>query len=118
METKPFYVNLWGSHPDDDNDDCWTGEEFDTLEEAQAAFARPETIECDYFQNTMHDRSTVFIEVGRHVGKNGVETLDVRRLRPDSPKRKDNDDDWRREIANEAGMLHGVEAFNEVMGWD
>mgnify|MGYP003660245791 CR=1 FL=1 len=30
----------------------------------------------------------------------------------------DDDGDWRREIAMEAGMLHGVSAYNEVMGWD
>jgi hypothetical protein len=118
METKPFYVNLWGSHPDNDNDDCWIGIEFNTLKEAQAAFVHPELIESNYFQQSLHDRGTVFIAVGRDDGKNGVETLDVRRLRPDAPKREDNDDDWRREMANEAGMLHGVEAFNEVMGWD
>ena len=34
---------------------------------------------------------------------------------------KSNDDDWmeewRREIAQEAGMLHGVDAYNEAMGY-
>jgi hypothetical protein len=25
---------------------------------------------------------------------------------------------WQREMAMEAGMLHGVGAYNEVMGWD
>ena len=30
----------------------------------------------------------------------------------------EDDDDWRQEIAMEAGMLHGVNAYNEVMGWD
>ena len=33
---------------------------------------------------------------------------------------EDNDDwmdDWRREIAMEAGMLHGVDAYNEAMGY-
>lgn len=29
-----------------------------------------------------------------------------------------DDDDWRREQAMEAGMLHGVQAYNEAMGWD
>ena len=28
------------------------------------------------------------------------------------------DEEWRREIAMEAGMLHGVDAYNEVMGCD
>lgn len=30
----------------------------------------------------------------------------------------DDDDDWRREQAMEAGMLHGVHAYNDAMGWD
>jgi hypothetical protein len=28
-----------------------------------------------------------------------------------------DDDSWRREIAQEAGMLHGVDAYNEAMGY-
>jgi hypothetical protein len=28
------------------------------------------------------------------------------------------DESWRREIAMEAGMLHGVSAYNEAMGWE
>ncbi len=31
-------VNLWGSNPDAENDDCWTGLDFATREEALAAF--------------------------------------------------------------------------------
>lgn len=30
---------------------------------------------------------------------------------------EDVDDEWRREIAQEAGMLHGVDAYNEAMGY-
>ena len=29
-----------------------------------------------------------------------------------------DDDDWRREIAMEAGMLGGINAYNEAMGCD
>ena len=28
------------------------------------------------------------------------------------------DDEWRHEMAMEAGMLHGIDAYNEAMGWD
>ena len=32
---KPYTVTLWGSNPDEtDNDDCWTGVDFATREEA------------------------------------------------------------------------------------
>lgn len=47
-----YSVNEWGSHPDAGNDDCWTGEDFDTLEEAEAAFAAEP-----------RDGSTVFVEL-------------------------------------------------------
>ena len=30
----------------------------------------------------------------------------------------DDDESWKREIAMEAGMLHGVGAYNEAMGWE
>ncbi len=33
-----FSVNEWGSHPDEGNDDCWNGSDFDTLEQATVAF--------------------------------------------------------------------------------
>lgn len=112
---KPYSVNLWGSHPDEDNDDCWTGDDFDTLDDARAAadgwvdhFETPDLIArvgAGYYT-----RSTAFVEIA------GPDVHEVRRV--GHPKRDDGDSDWRREIAMEAGMLHGVEAFNEVMGWD
>ena len=33
-----YSINFWGSHPDDDNDDCWMGEDYATLAEAIKAF--------------------------------------------------------------------------------
>ena len=33
------------------------------------------------------------------------------------PEASDDDDEWRREIAREEGMLGGCEAYNEVMGY-
>ena len=29
----------------------------------------------------------------------------------------EEDDSWKREMAMEEGMLHGVEAYNDAMGW-
>lgn len=104
-----YYVNHWGSHPEEDNDDCWTGEDFETKEEALKCF------------NTDADRYTQYIELGHYTGEiiggaKEIETLDIRRNPAYKPS-KNNDDGWQREIAMEAGMLHGVEAYNEVMGW-
>jgi hypothetical protein len=36
-----YAVGYWGSHPDEENDDMWTGQEFDTLAEARAVFGAP-----------------------------------------------------------------------------
>lgn len=36
---KSYSVTLWGSNPDEtDNDDCWTGADFATLEEALSVY--------------------------------------------------------------------------------
>lgn len=112
---KPYSVLLWGSHPDEDNDDCWTGDDFDALDEAKAAadgwvdhFETPELIArvgAGYYTN-----STAFVELV------GPDVREVRHV--GNPKRETDDSDWRHEMAMEAGMLHGVGAFNEVMGWD
>ena len=32
-------------------------------------------------------------------------------------RREDEDSAWRREISMEAGMLHGVDAYNDAMGY-
>lgn len=36
---KPFSLTLWGSHPDEDNDDCWTGSDYATEAEARGDLA-------------------------------------------------------------------------------
>jgi hypothetical protein len=41
------------------------------------------------------------------------------REEPEAPEEKDDagDREWRREIAMQEGMAHGVEAYNDAMGW-
>lgn len=109
-DTLPYHVDLWGSHPDDDNDDCWTGTGFATLDEAIRAFEHPDTITCAHFQGEIHSPDSVWITMS------GPDIEQCRRLRPDRKKRRNDDDDWRREIAMEAGMLHGVDAYNDILG--
>lgn len=104
-----YYVNHWGSHPEEDNDDCWTGEDFESKEKA---------LKCFYADADTH---TQYIELGYYTGEiigkaKEVEPLDIRRNPKYKPSRND-DDDWRRELAMEAGMLHGVQAYNDMMGW-
>ena len=112
MTAKPYAVNLWGSRPDLGNDDCWTGVDFETKAEAEAAYAKPETV-AGFEQTLAHD--AIWIEVA------GPGIVKHRRLRPDHPPggrlSSAHFDDWRHEQAMEAGMLHGVDAYNDAMGW-
>ena len=112
MTTK-YSVNFWGSHPDSDNDDCWTGHDFATLAEAEAFFAAPSF--CDYCPS----RDVAFIELALGTREGCVaytETIRVRK-NPEFRKRREDHDEWRREIAREAGMLHGIDAYNDEMGY-
>lgn len=107
---KPYSVSYWGSHPDEDNDDCFTGRDFDTKEEAETFFngqvQDPPNLPGYY----LHD--VAFIEI------DGPDVNEVRANPDFKSKPATRDDSWQREIANEAGMLHGIEAFNEEMGYD
>ena len=48
----------------------------------------------------------------------GIIAIDGVRYYVDHEYEDEDDDDWRREMAMEAGMLHGIDAYNEAMGWD
>jgi hypothetical protein len=106
-DNKPFSVLYWGSHPDLDNDDCWTGEDFDTLEEAMACFL------ADPPDHTLRD--TQYIELDGHVDAKGNNLI---RLNPHfRSSRKDDFADWKQEAAHQAGMAFGPDGYNDEMGW-
>lgn len=100
MTDTPFAVNIWGSHPAEANDDCWSGDDFATIGEARAAFAA----EC----------KAAMVGCVEIVGPGVEEIFDTGR-RENPPE---DSGSWLRERAMEAGMLHGVHAYNEVMGCD
>jgi hypothetical protein len=116
---RTYSVNLWGSHPDAGNDDCWTGiDDIATYEEALAiakdptsGFTRPGSWAYVQILGPDEDDLTSDVQVELLVEPN-----------PKAPKRRsdreDRDDmqDWRREQAMEAGMLHGIDAYNDAMG--
>ena len=92
-----YSVNHWGSHPDSNNDDCWSGEDFDTLEAAKEYFAKSA------------DSDTMYIELDGH---------DIYKVRKNPAyKPKPRHDYERREAAIQAGMAFGCEGYNEVMGY-
>lgn len=117
MTKKMMRVNLWGSNPDEtDNDDCWTGEDFATLAEAQACLrailadpnGHPLARSCGHWE---------FVELDgpdAHLVAANPDQKTCERHRRELAR---EDAEWRREIANEAGMLHGCDGYNEVMGW-
>jgi hypothetical protein len=117
---KPYSVTLWGSNPDEtDNDDCWTGDDFATREEATATYR-----EVVMFP----DHSKLAKVCGprgawEYVMIDGPDTHEVTQ-NPDQPscerRRRElarDDRAWQRERAMEAGMLHGIEAYNDEMGF-
>ena len=115
---KPYTVTLWGSNPDEtDEDDCWTGSDFATREEAIACY-----------------RAVVmFPEDGlaKHMGRGGWEFVmidgpDVHDVTPNPDqtsvrkRRRENareDADWQRERAMQAGMAFGCDGYNDEMGY-
>ena len=96
---NPFWVNFWGSHPEERNDDCWYGEFFPNKEAALACF------------NKDAESGVQYIEI------DGPEINEVRR----NPKFKETRPDYseeRSEFAMQQGMAFGCQGYNEAMGWD
>lgn len=112
--SKPYAVNLWGSHPDAGNDDCWTGDEFDSLEEALSVYHNP----FSYFTREA-PTGVAYIEIDG-LTDDELKSRGLERCRKNpihKPSRKD-DREWRSEMAHQAGMGLGIEAYNEAMGYD
>ncbi len=97
-----YHVNYWGSHPDEDNDDCFAGDEFDDREAA-----------LEFFRKTPTDSyckgSVAFVEI------DGPDIYEVRAEPSFRPDRNDCDD-WRREQAMQSAMAHGCVGWNDYYG--
>lgn len=98
-------INLWGSHPDNNNDDCWCGVTVNSTAEAQAIVLNPALA---FSPSAL--RGTRFAEVvapdGRHV---------VALIGYCTPG--DDDTQWHREVAHQAGMAGGCGAYNDANGY-
>lgn len=95
-----FAVNYWGSHPADGNDDCWSGDDFETLEEAVHCFHNPD------LRNNPR-----FIEL------DGPGVYDVRENLEHREESKE-DSDWHRETQHQAAMAFGVQGWNDYEGYE
>jgi len=103
-----YSVNLWGSNPMDDNDDCWTGLDFSTEEEALKCFYNLE----DYF-NEFDLEGTRYVECVSNV--QGEDLNEVREV--EGYATTADSDDWEREMAMEAAMGFGVDGYNDFYGY-
>jgi hypothetical protein len=106
MMMSKISINYWGSHPDLDNDDCFGGNEFDSIADA-----------IQFYMEDPSDSSVEYIEID--LSDDVLKMYNIERMRKNPnfipPNR---DDDWKREIAMQAGMEMGVEAYNDYMGYD
>lgn len=96
-----YSVVYFGSHPDNENDDCWGGQDFATKDEALAAYNGP--LIDPYYADC-----TAYIM---------LDGPDINEMRPNPGFVPQRDDGWRREIATQAGMMSGCEGRNEVLGY-
>jgi hypothetical protein len=105
-----FTVILFSDDPEGDAKEIEVFDEkdFETLEAAREAFENP----WAHFSRQFFCDDTAFIGLDYEHECDEM----IRRKNPDH-KPSINDDSWRREIAMEAGMLGGCDAFNEVMGY-
>ncbi len=108
---KAFSVNLWRTHPDQENDDCYTGESFDTLEQAMECF-----FNLDKHFDMVYYRVCPFVELDGP-GIHGV--MERPGVAKAAKKEAAMDDAAERsEYAMQQGMGLGIHAYNEAMGGD
>lgn len=122
LTAKPYSVDLWGSNPDEtDNDDCWTGENFATLDEALACYRALAGSIGNFALADQLDKVTGYD--WEFVVIDGPDVHDVS-PNPDQPRqrrhrreRQADDREWKREQAMQAGMAFGCDGYNDEMGW-
>ncbi len=116
--TEPAYsVNLWGSHPDEENDDCWTGVDFETLEAARRWLDAP------VFPSYCRSHSVAFMQAVREGDENGnyIEESEVRKNplydeRAAKRRRATEDAADRSEAQMQAAMGFGIQGWNDYEG--
>ena len=118
MNAKTFFIYFWRCEPyTDDDEDPITGDEFDTYEAALAAFNNPASV-GPYPAELMAGTGELWVELVRADGMERQERC-IRTANPRAAEahRRDAAEAQRREIAMEAGMLGGCDAYNEAMGY-
>lgn len=106
-----YGILVKGSHLNSGEDDIFTGANYSTREEADRVFEALERgdYEAAGYKGTYPGCRIYLLEDDVLIRASNI---------PGKRTETTDDSEWRREIAMEAGMLHGVDAYNEVMGWD
>jgi hypothetical protein len=102
-----YTVNLWACKPGTD-DLCCCGVDVESKEEALEIYNASEARFQNYFLH-MFDPE-IWVEI---LGPD----IEEERLLYNRASSPDNDDDWRRERAIQAGMGMGIDAYNDNMGY-
>jgi hypothetical protein len=119
----PYSVTIWGSHPDDDNDDCHTGEDFTTIEAASAAYLDIDGVLLADEPGTTLPRATYYAgwAFAMLEGPNGLRLIkknpDQRAVRAHRRELARSDREWQSERAMQAGMAFGCDGYNDEMGY-
>jgi hypothetical protein len=116
--TLPFSVTLWGSNPDEtENDDCWTGESYATRDEAVLAYRN--VVMFPHLDQLVAacGNNWEFVMI------DGPDTHEVT-ANADQPTQERHrreaargDAEWRNERAMQAGMAFGCDGYNDEMGY-
>ncbi len=116
MSDSSVSVEFWGSHPDEGNDDCWTGVDFNTLAEAEEFLLNP------VFPTYCGDPSgTAFFQLIQTSGENRIQERVIpnplfNAAKRDAKRRADDMMD-RSEFSTQAGMAFGCDGYNDAEGY-
>ena len=109
MNGTIYSVLLWGSHPYSNNDDCWAGHDTMNLEDARDHYNDPvKHFGLSMWNNTSHIELCVLVN---HESEEKVKVPSVYSLRTNPNFKPTVQDD---EMAMEAGMLGGCQAYNDM----
>ena len=109
----PFSLDLWGSHPTEENDDHYLEETYLTVGEAMADYQK-------LVKAMKQGDERVF-----GVALNNIQYViltgpgvEVETVNPTFvPETSGSDDGWREEIAMQNGMAFGCDGYNDAMGY-
>lgn len=110
--SSPLWVQVlfFGSHPDLENDDCFTGIDFYTKEEAIAFFKVAEN-------NKLCCTSVEYIEIDLDDVDLKAAGIERYKRNPYFKPSKEDYSEERREAAIQAGMAFGCQGYNDTMSY-